>query len=73
MGHNFTQPEEIDHILEAMVSRDIRNDLPPQDGHHASGAIQNMKRNEDAEFSGGAGQAKLTHGYCGSNPYVWSM
>lgn len=73
MGHNFTQPEEIDHILGTMVSRDLLSDLLPQEGHHSSGTIQNMKRNEDAESSSGAGQLKLTHGYCGSNPYVWSM
>ncbi|MDH4234475.1 MAG: hypothetical protein OEV15_05020 [Gallionella sp.] len=76
----LTQPEEIDHILEAMVFHDPSNDsvkdLSPRHGHHSGTTIQNLKSDriaEGAEFSSDTGHANTVHGYYGPNPYVWSM
>lgn len=76
MSQNLTQPEEIEHILIAMESRDMREGSPLSDGHPPGMTSQNTKCDgveKATDVSCGAEHAKSIHGFCESHPYVWSM
>jgi len=46
VSHNFTQPEEIDHILSAMAGHDMEADTPTPHGIEPGKAIQNAGRDD---------------------------
>lgn len=76
MSQNLTQPQEIEHIWIEMASRGLSMDTPRPDGYRSSTTIQNVKSDGVTvvtDFSCGTEDAKSTHGFSESHPYVWSM
>lgn len=77
MSQNFTQPEEIDHILRAIERRDMSLDSLLSDEYRSGITIQDIKCDgvaKAADFTCSAEHAKKSaHGFCEALPYVWSM
>ena len=63
MSQNRTQPEEIDHILMAMVGHDMKAGTPIPDGAQLNGAIHDFDESIGVtNFSYGMAHKKSAHG-----------
>lgn len=64
MSHSLTQPDEIDHILMAMLGQDMEIDTPIQNGVQLNGVARDVECDEFAmvpEFSYGAVHKKSAY------------